>query len=364
MSRINSYMKMAYELGELGRAYTSPNPFVGCVIVKDDVIVGQGRTQPWGKDHAEVQALKEAKELAKGAEMYVTLEPCAHYGKTPPCAKAIIEAGIKVVYAGIKDPNPKVNGKGFQMLQDAGVEVHYGFMQNAIRKQLEYYLTYITQERPFVYMKNAVSLDSKIADDNGNSKWITSSASRRKVHYLRNEADAIITGVKTVNEDDAMLNVRLDDVEISNPSRVVVDKYFEINIESKLVVSSRDIATMIFTSSQYRDSKKHLLLESKGLQVVFLDVLNNTFNLQEITAYLYNKNMYSVMIEAGPQLCSSFLAQGLIDKIYYFIAPSIIDGNMNVFSNIGIDSIENKIQLELDSIERIDNDVLLTYYLN
>ena len=235
------YLKQAIELAENARGKCSPNPFVGCVIVKDEKILGEGFTQPWGKDHAEVQALKQAGIKAKGSDMYVTLEPCSHYGKTPPCAKAIIKAGVKRVFIGIKDPNPQVSGKGIAMLEEAGVEVKHNLMTSEIRHQLEYFLTYIQNDRPFVFIKSAVSLDGKIADDFGNSKWITNAKSRARVHQLRAEADAVITGVATVNKDDAMLNVRLAGYEDRNPLRIVLDHDLEINLETKLVKSSPEI---------------------------------------------------------------------------------------------------------------------------
>lgn len=356
------YLRLAIELAENARGKCSPNPFVGCVIVKDEEIVGEGFTQPWGQDHAEVQALKQAGELANSADLYVTLEPCSHYGKTPPCAKAIIEAGIRRVFVGITDPNPQVSGKGIAMLEEAGIEVKYNLLAAEITRQLEYFLTYMKKERPFVFIKSAVSLDGKIADDCGNSKWITNAKSRERVHQLRAEADAVITGVATVNKDDAMLNVRLAGYEDRNPIRIVLDYDLEINLENKLVKSSPEIKTIIYTYHENLNSPIANTLKEYNIDVRSAESEGKNFILKNILAELKTEFISVVMVEAGPRLTSSFVKEGLVDKLYYFIAPSLIGGCNSSFQDIGVENITAKKRLRLYSTEVIGGDVLLVYY--
>lgn len=356
------YLRRAMQIAEQGRGKCSPNPFVGCVIVRDDKVVGEGFTQPWGRDHAEVQALKKAGEQARGADLYVTLEPCSHYGKTPPCAEAIIKAGIKEVFIGIKDPNPHVAGKGIAMLEEAGIKVTYNLLLTEITRQLEYYLTYITKQRPFVFVKSAVSIDGKIADLHGNSKWITNAKSREKVHQLRAEADAIITGVRTVNHDDAMLNVRLSGYENRDPLRVVLDYDLEIELDKKFVKSASEIKTILYTQEKYLLTAKVKQLRDYNLEVRSAKSQENKFVLKDILHELRQDNIAVVMVEAGPQLVSSFVKENLVDKLYYFIAPSLIGGNKCAFQDIGVENIENKKKLNLFSTELYEGDILLTYY--
>ncbi len=356
------YLKQAIVLAENARGKSSPNPFVGCLIVKDDNVVGQGFTQPWGQDHAEVQALKQAGEQARGGDLYVTLEPCSHYGKTPPCAEAIIKAGLKRVFIGIKDPNPQVAGRGIAMLEAAGIEVTYNLLQAEIEQQLEYFLSYIQNNRPFVFIKSAVSIDGKIADECGNSKWITNNKSRTRVHQLRSEVDAIITGVATVSKDDAMLNVRLKDYQGKNPIRIVFDHDLEIDLKAKLVRSSCDIKTIIYTNQACIASAKAQSLREEKVELRTSKSYNGKFVIKDILKELKEEFISVVMVEAGPRLVSSFVKEGLVDKLYYFIAPSLIGGNNSAFQDIGVANIAEKKVLRLDSTEIIGGDVLLIYY--
>lgn len=394
------YFKLAFELAERGRGKCSPNPFVGAVIVKDDQIIGQGFTQPYGNDHAEVQAIKEAGNC-KDAEMYVTLEPCAHFGKTPPCADAIIKAGIKKIYAGIRDPNPLVNGKGFQKLMEAGIEVQTGFLKDRIEKQLEYYLTYITKKRPFVIMKNAVSLDGKIATESGDAKWISCPESREYVHHLRNEIDVILTGIGTVLNDDPLLNVRLekpserflpeefsqltfgtvDDKSkendttiaedsfldhpqgLNHPTRVILDSNLKIPVNSKIVQTAEDIKTIIFIRQDIQDEQDKIVeLQKRDVEIRKVVSDKNGLNLTAILQELYEQNYYSVMVEAGSRVCSSFLRESLVDKIFYFISPKIVGGNFSLFREIKIPKMDAAAKLKIDRVGNIGNDFLIVGY--
>jgi len=376
------YFALAFELAERGRGKCSPNPFVGAVIVKDGKIVGKGFTQPYGKDHAEVQAIKDAGKKCRNAEMYVTLEPCAHFGKTPPCADAIVKAGIKKVYAGIQDPNPLVNGKGFKKLKDAGIELKTGIWKDKIEKQIEYYLTYITKKRPFVFMKNAVSLDGKIATETGDAKWISGDKSRERTHLLRNEADVVLTGIGTVLQDDPLLNVRFpktseqssDSLAFKNfqtaeavhhPTRAILDSNLRISLDSKIVQTAEDIKTIIFVGADLNDKYGKIeKLTAKNIEIVKISITSNGLNLSEILSALYQRNYYSVMLEAGSRICSSFLREKLVDKIYYFVAPKIVGGNFSLFRELKIESMNEAVMLKIDSLEKSGEDILIIGYPN
>jgi diaminohydroxyphosphoribosylaminopyrimidine deaminase / 5-amino-6-(5-phosphoribosylamino)uracil reductase len=371
------YFQTAFELAEQGRGKCSPNPFVGAVIVKDNKVIGKGFTQPYGLDHAEVQAIKDAGNC-QGAEIYVTLEPCAHFGKTPPCADAIIKAGISKVYAGIKDPNEKVNGKGFAKLKDAGIEVQYGIWEDKINRQLEYYITYITQQRPFVFMKNAVSKDGKIALSGGVQTQITGEETRKQVHELRNEADVILTGIGTVLTDDPMLNVRFDNIPPSrgvddhngvvrrgvlNPTRVILDTNLQIPIESKIVQTAKDIETIVFTRQDFQDEQDKIAeLKTFGVEVVKTSYSKNGLDLKTVLNELYNRNFYSVMVEAGSKVCSSFVREKLVDKFYRFVSPKIIGGDFSLFRELNITEMKDILNLKTESVEKSGEDILIIGY--
>jgi diaminohydroxyphosphoribosylaminopyrimidine deaminase / 5-amino-6-(5-phosphoribosylamino)uracil reductase len=362
MSYNETFMLEAYKLAEESRGNTGNNPFVGALIVKNGKITGRGRTQQCGKNHAEVEALIAAGANSKDGEMYVTLEPCCHQGKTPPCTEAIIEAGIKKVYAGIIDPNPLVNGKGLLMLKEAGIKVEYNYLQQEINRQLEYYLTNVRENRPFFIMKSAVSLDGKVALDSGESKWITSEQSRENVHRLRNEADAILTGIDTVLYDDPLLSVRLPD-KCTSPLRIVLDSKLRIPLNSQIVVSAREIPTVIFKDSQYRAPEKENKLIADGISIKNLPLdESGKLSLQSLVSELHLMGLQTVMVEAGPKLNSNLLRAGLIDKIYYFIAPKILGGTRSVLNELNIESMDKVVKLEFDKIERVGEDLLIIAY--
>ncbi len=357
------FFDRAIELAEKGRGKTSPNPFVGAVIVKNDEIVGEGYTQPYGQNHAEIQALEMAKEKAKNAEMYVTLEPCAHHGKTPPCADAIIKAGIKKVYIGIKDPNPLVNGKGIEKLVSAGIEVEVGIKEDIIKRQLEYYLKFITKKKPFVIMKNAVSLDGKIATEEGFSKWITGKDARRKVHLIRSEVDAIITGIGTVMNDNPRLTVRLEG-DYKSPTRIILDKFLTTPLETKIVRSAKEVKTIICKSEFYCNEQKEKALMDAGVDIISLkEDKRGLLCITDLLDKLYEMNYSAVMIEAGSKVCTSFLEKKLVDKIHYFMAPKIIGGNFSVFQSLSIKEMENAITVDITEMEKVGNDYHFTGYI-
>jgi diaminohydroxyphosphoribosylaminopyrimidine deaminase/5-amino-6-(5-phosphoribosylamino)uracil reductase len=349
------------QLAEQARGKCSPNPFVGAVIVKQDKIIGEGYTQAYGSDHAEVQAIKNCSKNCSGADMYVTLEPCSHYGKTPPCALAIIDSGIKQVYIGIKDPNPLVSGQGINLLSAAGIAVKTGLLADLITRQLEYYLTYITQNRPFIFLKSALSLDGRIAAQDGSARWISCEASRARTHELRREADAVLTGIGTVLSDDPMLNVRLSDPG-KQPLRVVLDSQLRIPLKSALVSSARDFKTLVFTSMQTHDKAKISALAAAGVEVCPVGKTSSGLDLHQVLAELKSRQIQVVMLEAGSAVNTSFLAARLVDKLFLFQAPLLLGGERLAWNRIGVDNIAQALKLAEVTSEPCGTDTLISAY--
>ncbi len=356
------FFELAFNLAEKGRGKSGINPFVGAVIVKNSRVIGRGYTQECGKNHAEIEALLDADESAEGAELYVTLEPCCHYGRTLPCTNALIEAGIKRVFAGITDPNPLVNGKGFAALQDAGIEVRTGFWQEKIEKQLEYYLTYRRKNRPFIIMKNAVTLDGKIATGKGDSKWISSPESREYSHRLRREAGAVVTGIDTVLSDDPLLNVRLSG-KTEPVLRIVLDSLLRMPLNSRIVKTAAETPTIIYKREGYCDIHKEEELIRNRLHIASLPSEKPGYiSLPALMKDLNSLELPVLMVEAGTRLSSSFLKARLVDKIYYFISPIIVGGNNNVFRALGIDKLSQAVNVNIDRIEQVGKDLLVISY--
>ncbi len=357
------FFREAIQLGEQGRGRCGINPFIGALLVKDGRVIGRGYSQKCGKNHAEIEAILNAQESTEGADLYVTMEPCCHFGKTPPCTDAIVKAGIKRVYAGIKDPNPLVNGKGFEILKAAGIEVMSGFEEEKIKKQLEYYLTYRREHRPFIIMKNAVSLDSKIATGNGESQWISCPEARVYSHKLRQEAGAVLTGIETVLSDDPLLNVRLED-KVEPVLRIILDSRLRIPLDSKIVGTASEFPTIAFKRDDYSDPIKEKTLQEKNIQIKSVPPETEEFlSLTHLIDELNKLELPVILIEAGPRICSSFIRAGLVDKLYYFIAPKLIGGNQSVFDDLGVDRIAQSINIRIDSLEKVGNDLLIIGYV-
>ena len=357
------YMQMAVTTAEKARGKCSPNPFVGAVIVKDGTLISTGWTQAYGSDHAEVQAIKKAGAECRGAEIYVTLEPCSHYGKTPPCAKAIIEAGISAVYIGLIDPNPLVAGKGIKMLEEAGIIVEHGHYSEEITKQLEYYLCRILKGRPFVSWKTALSLDGKYAASDGSSKWISSPKSRALVQRLRSEMDVILTGISTVEQDDPLLNVR--EIKSSHqPTRVVLDARLQISLETKLVQTAKTYPTIILCDHLQASSLQADKLRKLGLEVLGVTCQAQFCDLPEVLKTLHDKGFYSVMLECGSELSSAFFKAGLVDKVQAFVAPLLLGGSKSMLEDIGVKNITEAIRLKDSKIKRLGEDIWVVGRVN
>lgn len=360
-AQIKHYMQLAIKVAENGRGKCSPNPFVGSVIVKNNQVISEGWTLEYGSDHSEIQALKKAGKRAKGATLFVTLEPCSHYGKTPPCTNAIIAAGIKEVYIGIYDPNPLVKGKGIAMLKEAGIDVHYGFWEDKIRTQLEYYLCFIQKERPFVTWKTALTLDGKYAAEDGTARWITGKKAREYAHKLRSENDVVLTGIKTILIDDPALNVRLPG-NYKQPLRVVLDPFLKIPVLSSFVSIAAKFPGMVITSTANLQTDKVNVLKQKGVKIETLKTQDGHFNLHEVLNLLYNMNYYSVLLETGSGIAEAFLKEELIDKIIFLYGAKILGGTKSPLPALGIESIYKALYMWKTSCRKMENDIVVTAY--
>ena len=358
LSYDEKYMRLAMQLAGNAIGRTSPNPLVGAVIVKDNRVVGCGWHRKAGTPHAEVHALNQAGELAQGADVYVTLEPCAHYGKTPPCAKALVEAKVKNVYGGLLDVNPKVAGKGFKILEDAGIHVEYGFLQDELRKQNEVFFKWIEHKKPFVVLKAAMTLDGKIATATGQSKWITNETSRAYGYKLRDIYDGIMVGINTVIEDNPMLTARVDGGK--NPIRIVVDSSLKIDINAN-VVQDKSAKTIIATTDK-ADKDKILKLQAQDVDVIVVDKdKNDKVDIEKLLDILGQQNICSILVEGGATLSGSFVAKKLVDKVDFFIAPKIVGGKeaKTPVAGTGILNLQEALMLKDIQFEKLEEDILI-----
>ncbi len=364
------YMQMAFEEAEKARGFCSPNPFVGAVVVKDDVVIAQAHTQSYGSYHAEAMALKLAGEKAKGADLYVTLEPCSHQGKTPPCTDAIIKAGIKRVFFGIRDPNPQVNedtskeGAGIVAMREAGIEVSWGYMEEEIARQNEYFLCRIQKGRPFVILKMALSLDGKYAAPDGSSKWISSAASRMQVHILRHQVDCMLVSISTVLADDPLLTSRIP-LARRQPLRVVLDKDLQLPIDCALVKSMDQAPLMVFHAPVLgrKQFMKAAILRNMGVELVPIGLEGTHLSLPKVLDFLHNRGFYSVLLESGGALASEFVRLHLVDKLLIYYGSKIIGGDRAALSPLNLGNIANAIKIDIRSCMVLDGDLVLEAYL-
>lgn len=319
----NDYMKRAIELAVRARGFTSPNPMVGAVIVKDGRIIGEGYHHMYGDLHAERDALKNCTEDAHGATIYVTLEPCCHHGKQPPCTDAIIEAGISKVVLGSGDPNPLVAGKGLRILRDNGIEVVEHVLEKECLAINDIFFHYIQTNRPYILMKYAMTMDGKIAAYTGKSQWITSEAAREYVHAQRHNYRGIMVGVQTVLEDDPMLTCRLEGKR--NPIRIICDSQLRTPLDCKIVKSAKDVDTIIATCLE--DNDKIKAYESMGVTVIVVKKnKDGKVSLPELMDELGKRKIDSIMVEGGATLNWSLLEAGLVNKVQAYIAPKLLGG--------------------------------------
>ncbi|MDP2730458.1 MAG: bifunctional diaminohydroxyphosphoribosylaminopyrimidine deaminase/5-amino-6-(5-phosphoribosylamino)uracil reductase RibD [Dehalococcoidales bacterium] len=359
------YMKQALALARLALGQVSPNPAVGAVMVKNDEVIGQGYTQPPGSWHAEVMALKQAGEKARGSVMYVTLEPCNHYGRTPPCTQAIIDAGISEVHLAMLDPNPLVSGKGVEHLEREGIKTYRGEGEVEAREINEAYLKFITTGLPFVTAKFALSLDGKIATRSGDSQWISGSESRKCAHYLRYTSDAIMAGANTVITDNPRLTCRYNGKggeAKKQPLRVIVDGRGRIPPTARIFNEKGKV--LLALGNSVEDEKKKAFARV-GAEVLELSSAQGDVDLAKLLKVLGERRITSVLVEGGGILLGSLFDHGLVDKVVSFIAPIIIGGEeaRTAVAGKGIDKVMDAIKLERVSLEKLGEDFMISGYV-
>ena len=359
------FMERALVLASKARGRTSPNPLVGAVIVRNGEIVGEGYHQKAGDAHAEIHALNQAKGLAEGATMYVTLEPCCHWGRTPPCTESLIRAKLGDVLVAMEDPNPQVAGNGIRQLQEAGISVQMGLCEEESRQLNEVFIKYITTKRPFVILKAAISLDGKIATASGESQWITSEASRLKGHEVRSQVDAILVGVGTVLQDNPSLTTRLPDGTNKDPIRVVVDSRGRTPVDAK-VFNPDSTAGTIIAVSENASLEKIEALKSAGANVLIIEERAGRVCLRELVRELGRKEITSVLIEGGGEINAAALQAGVIDKLMFFVAPKLIGGKdaPGPIGGVGIAHLAEAFELRDVKTSQIGTDFLIEGYLS
>lgn len=352
------YMAYALTLAEKGRGRTSPNPVVGAIIVKDGSIIGEGWHRKCGENHAEINAFENAKERGNdvtGADMYVTLEPCSHYGRTPPCAKAIIEKKIKTVYVGMLDPNPLVAGRGIHMMKDAGIRVETKILEEKCRRINEIFIKFITTKRPFTVMKTAMTLDGKIAAYTGDSKWVSGEESRNLVQHMRNSLSGIMVGIGTVLSDDPQLTCRLEGGR--DPIRIIADSSLKIPLNAKVLKDTN----CILAATKQCDKGKLEQLRQKGISVILTEPEHGKVNLSELMEHLGARNIDSILLEGGGGLNEAALKAGIVDRTVTFIAPKFIGGReaKTPVEGEGFAKMSQAICLENMEIRKIGGDLLI-----
>ena len=358
-------MQQALSLALTAKGLTSPNPCVGAVVVKDGKIVGQGFHRAAGCAHAEVEAIDDAGPAAKGASIYVTLEPCNHFGKTPPCTQKIIKAGIKKVVIGCKDPNPTVCGGGIQTLQDNGIEVICGVLEKEAKTLIEEFIWYIQNDKkPFVILKCASTLDGRIATSTGDSKWITNEKSREYVHQIRHESDAILVGSGTLHADNPSLTSRLKGVETKDPIRIILDTHLSIKEDAKVLTQNSNAKTIIVTGLDISEDKK-ALLERQGAHILKVPLKEERLDLNELMIKLGQMSILSLLIEGGSRVADSALKAGIVNKVLFFLAPKFLGGSdgVPVFEGKGPLLIKDAFELKGVSVTQFDSDILVKGYL-
>ncbi|MCK4244811.1 MAG: bifunctional diaminohydroxyphosphoribosylaminopyrimidine deaminase/5-amino-6-(5-phosphoribosylamino)uracil reductase RibD [Candidatus Omnitrophica bacterium] len=382
MNEREKYLKLAIKLAKKGLGYTNPNPLVGAVIVKNGNIVGKGYHQGYGLPHAEINALRKAKERAKGATLYLNLEPCCFFGKTPPCTTSIISAGIKEVVTSLKDPNPKVSGRGISQLKKAGIRVEIGILKKEARKLNEAYLKYITTKKPFVTLKAAMSLDGKIATKTGESKWITSKVARNFSHQLRLLYDGILVGIGTVLKDNPYLNYTPTYRGFHSPrgsvspglrrggkrfTKVIVDSSAKIPLDANLLKKSKTCLPdrqVILATTKMASIDKLKKLNEKGIEILILGE-NRKVDLLRLMEELGKRELANLLIEGGGEINEAALRLRIVDKVCFFVSPKIIGGRYakTPVEGEGIEHLNEAILLKELTCEPIGEDFLVEGYV-
>src|SRR3989344_6007426 len=350
------YLEMALKLAEKGRHTVSPTPMVGSLVVKRGKIIGRVFHVRAGEDHAEVIALKQAGKRAKNSTLYVTLEPCSHWGRTPPCTEAIVKSGVSEVVIGMKDPNPLVNG--FGILKSRGIKTRMGVLEEEARRMNEIYIKYIKTKKPFVILKVAASLDGKIATSTGNSKYITSKESRKYVHQLRSNVDAVLIGINTLIADNPKLDARL--VKGKDPIKIIVDSTLKIPLKGNIMKSPEKL---IIATTSKAPKNKIKAIQNKGAKIIIAPSKAGLVDLDFLMRELGKHEITSILIEGGNRVNSSALKEKIVDKILVFTAPRLIGKGLDAFGDLGIKKLDNTINIREMSTRKIGNDILVEGYL-
>jgi diaminohydroxyphosphoribosylaminopyrimidine deaminase/5-amino-6-(5-phosphoribosylamino)uracil reductase len=355
------YMKLALRLARKGLGRTSPNPMVGAVVVDQGEILGQGFHRKAGLPHAEREALDQAGERARGATLYVNLEPCNHFGRTPPCTRSILEKGIKRVVFGMHDPNPGVKGGGEAFLRSRGIEVTPGVLERDCLVLNEVFVRWVTSGRPFVFLKAAISLDGRIATRTGDSRWISNEHSRRLVHQLRNQVDGIVVGIGTVRKDDPQLTVRLSRGKTKDPLRIVIDPLLTISIQARVLEGP---GRTLIASGERGPMQKKQLLEARGVEVLVLPEKDGRISMGDLLDQLGKRGITSILVEGGAEIYGSFLQERQVDKLVLFIAPLLIGGKeaKGMIGGAGAGLITEAFRLQNLKTTRIGGDILVEAY--
>ena len=361
ISEYGKYMKECIELAHRGEGFVSPNPLVGAIVLtKEGNLAGKGWHKKYGEPHAEVNAFKDAEknniDVSQGT-IFVSLEPCSHYGKTPPCADLIIKKGIKKVVIGCVDPNPKVDGGGIKKLKDAGIEVVQGILEKECKELNEIFFKNQLENKPFIAIKTATTLDGKIATKTGSSKWITSQKAREQAHCLRNKYDAILTSSSTVLADNPSMTCRLKNSLCRNPVRIIVDS--NLKTQPNMNIFQND-GTKVYVAC-LNESALHNYPDN--VQIIKCPSKNEKVDLQYLVNELYKTGIKSILIEAGGILNSAFFKENLVDKVYQFVAPKILgDNSAKAFvEGFDIESIQECLNLEIISVKNFEPDILIEY---
>ena len=349
-------MELAIQLAKKGNGLVSPNPLVGCIIVKRGKIVGKGYHKKYGQEHAEINAIKAAGKKSNNATMYINLEPCSHWGKTPPCTESIVQAGIREVIVAMEDPNPLVDG--YKELKFRGLKTKIGILKEEAENLNEFYNKYSKRKRPFVILKLAMSLDGKIATSTGDSKYITSKDSRKHVHQIRNDVDAILVGINTVTRDNPLLDSRL--VKGKNPIKVIVDSTLKISEKAKVL---KDPGKVIIATTSKAPKKKADKLHQKGATILTLKAKAGLVDLKELMKELGKSEISSVMIEGGAELAGNAIKEQVVDKVMMFSAPKLIGNGLAPIKNLNIKTVKKAINLKNISSRQIGKDFLVEGYI-
>jgi len=357
-------MKQALEIAQKGRGFTSPNPMVGAVIVKNDKVIAKGYHEAAGKAHAEVKAIEIAGPEAVGATLYVTLEPCNHFGRTPPCTQRILQAGIGRVVVAMKDPNPQVPGGGIEYLQSNGVDVKLGVCEKEAIRLNEVFIKYVRTKRPFVAVKCASTLDGQIATRTGDSRWVTGPEAREYVHHLRHAMDAIMVGVGTIETDDPRLTTRIDGLHGLNPKRIILDTRLRIPEHARVLRQPSESDTIIVVGPA-ACREKLARIQHSGIRVLHSPLKNGWIDLDPLMDRLGAMGITSILIEGGGRVVASALSSEIVDKIYFFYAPKILGGNdgVPVCFGKGAERINQCIRVEEMTVERLGDDILVEGYI-